>query len=359
METRGLEIKVGLVALGAMALLAGFVLVLGDFAFGKTHTVYVTFSFSGGLEPGAQVKIAGFRAGKVKDVSFVDGEVDPKTQQPVYIKVAAQIDEKIWPSMREGAAFHINTQGLIGEQYLEIVPGPVGATSLTDGQVVRGIDPIRTDLLLGKMYTLLDATSGLLSSEQGGEVAESLRVFLQSAGTFLTMLSKSFEGREKEIGEIVTRINELITEAKDLAHAAAVGLEDGEKVKSILTDGAALVKKGSVAADKIDKILTTTDTYLEPTLKDAQEALAEVRKATKVISEVGADPEKIKAAISDLTKAAERLDKITADAQAVMTMVKSGDGTIALLLRDSDIYDDLKEMLRDLKKNPWKFLWKE
>ena len=63
METRGLEIKVGLVALGAIALLAGFVLVLGDFAFGKTHT-------------GAQRLAAWLRSGDVEKlyVAVVEGQ---------------------------------------------------------------------------------------------------------------------------------------------------------------------------------------------------------------------------------------------------------------------------------------------
>lgn len=363
MEGKGLEIKVGLVALGAIALLVVFIVLLGDFSLSKTHTLYVNFDFAGGIQPGAQVKVTGFPSGKVKDVEFVDGVIDPTTKKPVHIKVTLQIDDKIWPSIREGSRFHINTQGLIGEQYIEIEPGPHTGPQIPDGTTIRGVDPVRTDLFIGKAYGLLSAASGLFDSGEGKEVAESLRSFLKSASALLTVLAKSFEGREKEIGDLVTHINELLDEATTLARSVNNGLGDGQQIQEIVAQAQGLLKKGNSVADQIDGLLATADKYLEPTLKDARDALADIRAATgtatKVLSDLNADPEMVKKAIADVAKAAERLDAITKDAQGIVDEVKNGDGTISLLLRDSEIYDDLKEMLRDLKKNPWKFLWKE
>ena len=34
-------------------------------------------------------------------------------------------------------------------------------------------------------------------------------------------------------------------------------------------------------------------------------------------------------------------------------------GSVGALVMDEAIYDDLQEMVRDLKHNPWKFLWRE
>jgi phospholipid/cholesterol/gamma-HCH transport system substrate-binding protein len=39
--------------------------------------------------------------------------------------------------------------------------------------------------------------------------------------------------------------------------------------------------------------------------------------------------------------------------------VKRGKGTVGALMTDQQVYDDLKELTRDLKRNPWKFFWKE
>ena len=47
------------------------------------------------------------------------------------------------------------------------------------------------------------------------------------------------------------------------------------------------------------------------------------------------------------------------DARSVIAHVKGGRGTLGALVMDEALYDDLQEMLRDLKHNPWKFFWRE
>jgi phospholipid/cholesterol/gamma-HCH transport system substrate-binding protein len=47
------------------------------------------------------------------------------------------------------------------------------------------------------------------------------------------------------------------------------------------------------------------------------------------------------------------------DAQSMMARVKQGQGTAGALLKDEALYDDLSELVRDLKHNPWKILWKQ
>jgi len=39
--------------------------------------------------------------------------------------------------------------------------------------------------------------------------------------------------------------------------------------------------------------------------------------------------------------------------------MRRGEGTVGALLADEEIYDDLKEMLRELKTHPWRFFWRE
>ena len=43
----------------------------------------------------------------------------------------------------------------------------------------------------------------------------------------------------------------------------------------------------------------------------------------------------------------------------MMDRVKQGRGTAGALVMDEALYDDLQELARDLKHNPWKFLWRE
>jgi phospholipid/cholesterol/gamma-HCH transport system substrate-binding protein len=48
-----------------------------------------------------------------------------------------------------------------------------------------------------------------------------------------------------------------------------------------------------------------------------------------------------------------------ADAKQIVGHMKRGEGTVGALLMDEEIYDDVQEMLRDLKHNPWKLFWRE
>ena len=39
--------------------------------------------------------------------------------------------------------------------------------------------------------------------------------------------------------------------------------------------------------------------------------------------------------------------------------MRAGKGTAGALISRDEIYADLRELIRDLKRNPWKFFWKE
>lgn len=41
-----------------------------------------------------------------------------------------------------------------------------------------------------------------------------------------------------------------------------------------------------------------------------------------------------------------------------ITRVKNKEGTVGKLLYQDEIYNDLRDMVQDLKKHPWKLFWK-
>ena len=61
----------------------------------------------------------------------------------------------------------------------------------------------------------------------------------------------------------------------------------------------------------------------------------------------------------DVSAASGSARKLAAGAESVVGRVQRGEGTVGALLADEAIYDDLQEMLRDLKHNPWKFFWRD
>jgi phospholipid/cholesterol/gamma-HCH transport system substrate-binding protein len=131
MQSRALEILVGLfVCLGVAAV---FILTFRVASLntvgpsGSSYTVTAKFDTIGSLAPGASVKLAGVKIGRVRSIG-----IDPNTFQAV---VKLQIDSSYNNIPRDSGA-KILTAGLLGEQYVSIDPG--GAEqSLKDGDEIK------------------------------------------------------------------------------------------------------------------------------------------------------------------------------------------------------------------------------
>src|SRR5258705_13369460 len=120
---RGLEFKVGLLIVIATGILVAFIFVLGNFSLKSGFTVHVDYDYIGSLQPGAPIKISGIKVGKVEDVHFWGGKVDARTGKRVQVRVDAWIENSARDSIRRDAEFFINTAGVLGEKYLQLVPG--------------------------------------------------------------------------------------------------------------------------------------------------------------------------------------------------------------------------------------------
>ena len=46
-------------------------------------------------------------------------------------------------------------------------------------------------------------------------------------------------------------------------------------------------------------------------------------------------------------------------ADRILKRLEAGEGTAGAMLQDKQVYDDLKNLLSDLRKHPWKMLWKD
>ena len=91
MSQRSMEVKVGALIIVSLALLAGFVIVMGGMSLEPTYRVYVDFDNPGGLQSGAPVRISGVKVGRVTAIEFRGGQINLKTQEPEPpIRVVAQ-----------------------------------------------------------------------------------------------------------------------------------------------------------------------------------------------------------------------------------------------------------------------------
>src|SRR5262245_66148097 len=114
-QERSIEVKVGVLILVSLGILAGFILVMGGLNFEKAYTVYVDFDNPGGLQSGAPVRVAGVKVGKVSELAFMGGKIDPKTNRRTLVRAKLSIEQRVRDSIHDDADFYVTTQGVLGE----------------------------------------------------------------------------------------------------------------------------------------------------------------------------------------------------------------------------------------------------
>src|SRR6266545_3706743 len=213
MRDRNMEFKVGLLILIGLVVFAGFVFVLGNFSFRSGYTLQVVYDFSGNIQPGAPVKVSGIKVGKVEEVEFRGGQLDRASGRRVQVRLTVWVEDRIREAVRQDAEFFINTSGVLGEQYLEIVPGDdYQHPPLGEGVVVRGVDPPRTDLIIARLYAVLDSLSRVLTEDR-----DFIRNLLENGAGAVSELNHLLAENRAELGA-------LIASGGDLAGQAAVTL---------------------------------------------------------------------------------------------------------------------------------------
>lgn len=135
-KSKSVELKVGIFVFIGFLVLAWFVLWIGDFNVIKVgYNVKIIFGFANGIKVGAPLRLAGVDQGEVKEITLTHDEAtgDAKVIITAWVDSGAKIpkDSRAW----------VNTLGLLGEKYLEIIPGKDYQNVLAPGDVLRGEDP--------------------------------------------------------------------------------------------------------------------------------------------------------------------------------------------------------------------------
>ena len=146
-----LELKVGGFVLLAIVGLSFFVASITDLSFmEKGRSMQVIFTFANGLKEAAPVRLAGVEAGIVKGMKvFVDEADGKKTKVRVNIFVNQGIE------IPSDSQVTINQLGLLGEKYVEIIPGR-SPEFLKENSVITGDDPIPLEKITEKVSVLTD-----------------------------------------------------------------------------------------------------------------------------------------------------------------------------------------------------------
>lgn len=335
-----MEVKVGALILVALGLLAGFVVVMGGLSFQPSYTIYVDFDNPGGLKTGAPVRIAGVKVGRVASMDFRGGKLDDKSaDHEALIRVVATLESQFKSAVHDNARWFVTTQGVLGEFYLAIDPGTTDHPPLKDGAIVRGISPPRLDLLLSEAYELLHrAFVGITDNEQKlSETFDGLHRTLKGTGTF-------FDKNGDKLDKVVGDLQAMTADAHDTLLAARQKYVDNPQITRVLND--------------VEGISNTLAVNLPPLLRDGQKAAG---STAKLLDALASDDQlaRYRTMTKDAEDAVSRGKLAAEDAEEIARHVKQGKGTVGAFVMDEALYDDVEELVRDLKHNPWKLFWRE
>jgi phospholipid/cholesterol/gamma-HCH transport system substrate-binding protein len=119
---------------------------------------------------------------------------------------------------------------------------------------------------------------------------------------------------------------------------------DGAQVTRIMND--------------VERSANVVSQNLGPIVADSRVVLGDAKRLSQALTKEE-QLARYDAATRDLAAAAKGARTLASDAQQMVTRVKNGEGTAGALLADEALYDDISELVRDLKHNPWKILWKQ
>ncbi|NOY91043.1 MAG: MCE family protein [Deltaproteobacteria bacterium] len=337
MKGLSLEVRVGLLVLTALLLLGGFVFMLGGIDLGEGYTVFVDFDNPGNIKPGAPVNVGSVRIGRVQEIEYRGGRMDPATGRSALIRVEVRLDADYGATIHDDAMFYVTSQSLLGEQNLAVDPGNPERPRLAPGSVVTGVDPPRLDLALALAYELLETFSELMRQHR-----DEIGQFLESAARVVAALDHALAENPDALGNMLEDLEQATHEANLLLHSTRGTLEGPEVRRSLRN---------------LDRSLGALARNVDPLLADARSI---THKLDESLDAFGPEErESLSSALRRASSIAERADSTLGDAQAITTHIREGHGTVGALLMDEEIYDDIQEMLRDLKHNPWKLFWRE
>jgi phospholipid/cholesterol/gamma-HCH transport system substrate-binding protein len=379
-----MEVKVGALVLLSLALFVAFVVILGDFGFKEGVKLQIDYADIGGLKPGASVKQAGIEIGKVKQIDYKGGQLDPETQQPVWARVTIEIDPKYLAAIRPSSAFYITTEGVLGEKFVSIETLDLSGEPVAADHTFRGVDPMRIEQMVAKVSRSLDALDRLLNSAEVpiGDLVRHVDQLAVHIDEVVVENRPQLRALLSATGGVMERVDSLLLRADAAAQKADTAIQHADtfiltatetltesrpRLRSILAqaDTAAgsaqeTLRLANQTMRKVDGFVTKADSQLQPVISDVRTSLDQVKQlTTRALQTIERVEPTVVNILLEAEAASADVRTITGAAAEMITYVQSGHGTIGQFLRDEEIIDNVRETLRELKRRPWKIIWKE
>ena len=146
--------RLGAFIVVTLAILVAGVFIIGgkQYLFSSTYQLKAQFDNVVGLDSGADVRVGGVHSGTVSSIVLPHKPGEKVT-------VVMDLGQSTHEIIKQDSVATIETEGLLGNQYLAISFGSAGKSEVRNGDTIASEAPL-------EMSDLLEKTSGLLDSSQ-------------------------------------------------------------------------------------------------------------------------------------------------------------------------------------------------
>src|SRR5664280_2801744 len=146
--------RLGAFIVATLAILAGGIFIIGgkQYLFSSTYQLKTQFDNVVGLDAGGDVRVGGVHSGTVRNIVLPH---KPGERVTVIMDLGRSTHEII----KQDSVATIETEGLLGNQYMAISFGSAGTADVRDGDITASQPPL-------EMSDLLKKTNGILDSSQ-------------------------------------------------------------------------------------------------------------------------------------------------------------------------------------------------
>jgi ABC-type transporter Mla subunit MlaD len=336
-----------------MLLFFGLLAYLADWLPENGEVYRVRFAYAGPLHPGARVRMAGQTIGRVGGVRLLD-ESERSDDPGHLLEVRVVIRPAAVHLIGRKVRFVVTTRGVLGEHYVDVIPGPSGDDPLSSARPINGEDQPRTDLVLASVQRLVD---GLV--EVVNEDPDALKDLFRNTGRLIGNM-------DKVLVRNADAVDDLIHGVSAAGSGIAKGIGNGADLAAAIRDLRAA--SGAITNDvpKMAREISNIAHGMGGALKSVDSAATKIAAAAAgidlalvsinalLLDEKGHFSSFYKKALSVVAE----LNGVSKSVKAVMTAIERREGLAGALIYDPEPLEDFKELLNELRKQPWKLVWK-
>lgn len=288
------ESKVGLFFLIAVALIALMIMKTSQFDFfqkGEGYTLNAVLQTAQGLNKDTDVRMAGVKIGKVKEIVLENGKA----------KVVMEIFKNV--QLPSGSKIKVVAKGILGDKYVEVYPAENNGKFLTEGENLNSERAVTMDDIMDIVYSVAKDVKKITTS------------LSNTVGT---------NKGEEQIANILENIDRITSDLRAITERNKDNFSNSiDNIQSFTAD---LKREIPVLAEKLDKLATNLNTLVDKNDDNITETIANAKEGTKKLNDT--------------------LDYI----EDISKKISTGEGTIGKLVNDEETHTNLNDTLTSIKK---------